>query len=335
MSNGFQKKSTSFFYRFLITFLIGSACLLFNVRLSLAQEEKQSPETKLSPEERAVLIQYTSPARFSGELKPGAWVKYQITDPETQEKTQEIELRVTGEEDGAYWIVETVTGLKTGTKSATRVLVNPGEQKVLKILLTDENGEQESLPVLEIVQLYTVFGEMVTRFSEQGAMPPFTWRKGEGRQEVEAAGASFTCGYLEPDIDEEEEAELGEALKDKAASSLGLKSLRSLVEKPEDIGDVMSLKDKVESVTSVEGLKGMLETPDLDDLDEILDLIANRPSKTDKQGDSPLFFSENVPRMIPYSVAIRFFMFIDTLKEIQGGLVKAGSLELSSYAMSE
>lgn len=306
-------------------FVLSIYCLA-GVSLSLAQE------ATLSPEERAVIIQYTWQARFGSGLKAGDWVKYQYGD--SLANSQEIELRAAEGQDGAIWIVETVLDQAKGGQISTHLLVNPAGQTISEIFILDGSGEKESLPVLPIEQFYTKLSELLTKFSEQGAVPPFGWRKGEEQRQVQTKAGSFACSCLEPDLDEEEKDndELSDVLKDKAKSSLGLKSLKSLVEKPEDLGEVLDLADRVETVTSVEGLKGMLETPDIDDLDEIINLIANRKTSQQQETKSPLLCSLDVPRMIPYNIAIRFFFFPDVLKQVEGGLVKIGSLELVSFS---
>lgn len=287
-------------------------------------------EAELSPEERAAVIQVTAQYRFGSDLKVGDWVRYQYLGPE--DSTRQIELKVTGEEEGALWIVETLTNQSTNTTSAIHLLVNLPEQKFLQIFIIDEKGEKQTLPVLRIDQYYTIVAEMWTKAGEEGTMPPFYWRKGAEQKEVALGEQSFTCEYLEPDIDEEEEEE---PLKEEATSRLGLGRLKKLVEKPEDISDITSIKDEIESLTSIEGLKGHVDIPDLDDLEEIVDLIATSPTRRQNLPKTPLYFSENVPRLIPYEITMGFFMSLQTLNEVQGGLVKFGSIELVSFGTGE
>jgi len=325
MADRLLKRTKPSVYCFLI-------CAFFTFLLSgvyplLAQEEE------LSPEERASVIQVTAQYRFGGNLKVGDWVRYQYLGPE--DSTRQIGLKVTGEEEGALWIVETLTNQSTNTTSAIHILANLPQLKFLQIFIIDEKGEKQTLPVLRIDQYYTIIAEMWTKAGEEGLMPPFAWRKGAEQKEVAVGEQSFTCEYLEPDIDEEEEEELEEALKEETTSRLGLGRLKKLIEKPENISDITSIKDEVESLTSIEGLKGHVDIPDLDDLEEIAELIATSPSKRQNLPKTPLYFSKKVPRLIPYEITMGFFMSPQTLKEVQGGLVKFGSLELSAYGTGE
>ena len=88
--------------------------------------------------------------------------------------------------------------------SAIHLLVNLTTQEFSQIFIVNEKGEKQDLPVLSPEQFYTKVSEMITRASEQGAMPPFGWRKGADLKEITAGSQSFTCGYLEPDIEKEE-----------------------------------------------------------------------------------------------------------------------------------
>ena len=325
MADRLLKRTKPSVYCFLISFFFAFA--LSGVYPLLAQEEE------LSPEERAAVIQFTAQFRFGSDLKVGDWVRYRYLGPE--DSTRQIELKVTGEEEGALWIVETLTNQSTNTTSAIHLLANLPQQKFLQIFMIDEKGEKQTLPSLRIDQFYTIVVDMMTKAGEEGAIPPFGWRKGVEQKEVAIGDRSFTCEYLEPDIDEEEEEEVEEALKEEATSRLGLGRLKKLVEKPEDISDITSIKDEVESLTSIEGLKGHVDIPDLDDLEEIAELIATQPFKRQNLPKTPLYFSEKVPRLIPYEITMGFFMSPQTLKEVQGGLVKFGSLELSAYGTGE
>jgi hypothetical protein len=282
---------------------------------------------ELSPEERATLLRFTSQFRFNSDLKVGDWVKYRYTA--AKDSAREIELKVTGEENGSLWIVETLTS--QNITSAIHLLVNLTTQEFSQIFIVNEKGEKQNLPVLSLEQFYTKISDMMTRASEQGALPPFGWRKGADLKEITAGSQSFTCEYLEPDIEKEEAEGAKEIIAKEAKSRLGLSRIKELVEKPENIGDVLDIKDKVESVSSVEGLKSMVDKPDLDDLFEIAEAIATSQPKDKNVPPEPLFFSEKVPRLIPYEIILGFFMFTQPFNEVQGGLVKSGSLELAAW----
>ena len=319
MASGFFQKNEISIYSVLIFFL-------FTLALISKPDPLAAQEEKLSPEETAAIIHITSQFRFGNDLKVGDWVKYKIM--RDQEKAGEIELSVIGEENGAFWIVETFTGPETGTVSETHILTDLAGQNIQQIFTVDKTGEKRDLPVLRIDQYYTIFGEMVEKIQETGKLPPYWWRKSDKVEDIQVAAGSFTCEYLEPDIDDDEEEE--DELKEKATSMLGLTNIRRLAEKPEDLSDVLDLKDRVESVTSLNGLKGLVEVPDLDDLDEIVSLLASRSSGEQQQVEPNYYFSENVPRLIPYIVAIRFFIVSEPIKQVSGGLAKFGPIELSS-----
>lgn len=326
------KFKASFFFPcfFLVSFLV-----FFSSTAPLPAQENDS--LKLSPDELATTFHLTSKFRFGPDIKVGDWVKYQIMVGEEEPKpAQEIKLEVTGEENGAFWIVETITNPEKGTSSQTHILTDPGGQNVQQIFTVDKSGEKQELPVLELVEYYTVFSEMAEKIVEQNQMLLFDWLKAEENEQIELAAGSFTCEYLKPDTgeEEEEEDEVKEAVKEKAGSMLGLDNLKSLVEKPEDLSDVLDIADRVETVTSLDGITGMFEAPSLSDAEDIANLlISSRFSGEEQQQQQtfhPLYFSAEVPRLIPYFIALQFLIVSDPIKEISGGLVKYGPIELSA-----
>jgi len=262
-------KASFFFPCFFLLFFV----VFFNSTTPLSAQGNDS--LKLSQKELATTFHLTSKFRFGPDIKVGDWVKYQLVVGEEEPKVaQEIELKVTGEENGAFWIVETIINPEKGTSSETHILTDPGGQNVQQIFTVDQSGEKQQLPVLELVEYYTVFSEMAEKIVEQNQMLLFDWLKAEENEQIELAAGSFTCEYLKPDTgEEEEEDEVKEAVKEKAGSMLGLDNLKSLIEKPEDLSDVLDITDRVESVTSLDGIKGMFEAPSLSDAEDIANLL--------------------------------------------------------------
>lgn len=322
-------KASFFFPCFFLLFSV----VFFNSTTPLSAQENDT--LKLSPEELATTFHITAKFRFGPDIKVGDWVKYQIVVGEEEPKvTQEIELEVTGEENGAFWIVETIINPEKGASSQTHLLTDPGGQNVQQIFTVDQSGEKQQLPVLELVEYYTVFSEMAEKIVEQNQMLLFDWLKAEENEQIELAAGSFTCEYLKPDTgeEEEEEDELEAAVKEKAGSMLGLDNLKSLVEKPEDLSDVLDIADRVETVTSLDGIKEMFEAPSLSDAEDIANLLISSRFSGEEQRQTfhPLYFSDQVPRLIPYFIALQFLILNDPIKEISGGLVKYGPIELSA-----
>jgi len=322
-------KASFFFPCFFLLFSV----VFFNSTTPLSAQENDS--LKLSQKELATTFHLTSKFRFGPDIKVGDWVKYQIVKGEEEPKVaQEIELEVTGEENGAFWIVETIINPEKGTSSETHILTDPGGQNVQQIFTVDQSGEKQQLPVLELVEYYTIFSEMAKKIVEQNQMLLFDWLKAEENEQIELAAGSFTCEYLKPDTgeEEEEEDELEAAVKEKTGSMLGLDNLKSLVEKPEDLSDVLDIADRVETVTSLDGIKGMFEAPSLSDAEDIANLLISSRFSGEEQRQTfhPLYFSDQVPRLIPYFIALQFLILNDSIKEISGGLVKYGPIELSA-----
>ena len=314
-------------------FVLLFSLLFFSSTTPLSAQENDS--LALSPEELATTFHLTSKFRFGPDIEVGDWVKYQIMAGEEEPKVaQEIELEVTGEENGAFWIVETITNPEKGTSSQTHILTDPGGENVQQIFTVDQSGEKQELPVLDLVEYYTVFSEMAEKIVEHNQMLLFDWLKAEESEQIELAAGSFTCEYLKPDTgEEEEEDEVKEAVKEKAGSMLGLDNIKRLVEKPEDLSDVLDIADRVETVTSLDGITSMFEAPTLSDAEDIANLIiSSRFSGEEQQQQTfyPLYFSAEVPRLIPYFIALQFLIVTDPIKEITGGLVKYGPVELSS-----
>lgn len=335
MASGLPSKLKAFFPFSCFTLLL--SLVFFSFTAPLAAQENDT--LKLSPEELATTFHITAKFRFGPDIKVGDRVKYQIVTGEEEPKvTREIEIEVTGEENGALWIVETITAPETGASSQTHILTDPLGQNVQQIFTVDRNGEKQQLQVLELVEYYTVFSEMAEKIVGQNQMLLIDWLKAEESEQIELAGNSLTCEYLKPDTGEEEEEddELEAAVKDKAGSILGLDNIKRLVEKPEDLSDVLDIADRVETVTSLDGIKGMFEAPSLSDAEDIANLlISSRFSGEEQQQQQilhPLYFSDQVPRLIPYFIALQFLIVSDPIKEISGGLVKYGQIELSAFS---
>ena len=309
--------------------------VFFSFTASLPAQENDT--LKLSPEELATTFHITTKFRFGPDIKVGDRVKYQIVAGEEEPKvTREIELEVTGADNEAFWIVETITEPETGASSQTHILTDPLGQNVQQIFTVDRNGEKQQLQVLELVEYYTVFSEMAEKIVGQNQMLLIDWLKAEESEQIELAGNSLTCEYLKPDTGEEEEEddELEAAVKEKAGSMLGLNNIKRLVEKPEDLSDVLDIADRVETVTSLDGIKGMFEAPSLSDAEDIANLLISSRFSGEEQRQTfhPLYFSDQVPRLIPYFIALQFLIVSDPIKEISGGLVKYGPIELSVFS---
>jgi len=221
-------------------------------------------------EKQLAMTQYTVPYRFDKNLQVGDWVTYQRVSE--GEEIEEVELKVTKQENGGVWIVETHRegGKQKGLEM--HLLVNLESLKLAKVFAVDEGGEQFEATPLDEATLSQII-EMGKKAKRAEMTDIIGWEKGAEKEKVVVAGSIFECGYLEPKLSEE------------------------YIETIEDYGaTVIEVKEKAR-----------------------------------------LYFSEDIPRLLPMQIAFGWIIFIETFKEVNGGFVKSEqmNLELVGYSSQE
>jgi hypothetical protein len=242
---------------------IAALIIIGSVDIVLAQELTEK-------EKQLAMTQYTVPYRFDKALKVGDWVKYRIA--REGEEIEEIELKVTKQENDGVWIVEQHREGEMQKGFDMHLLVGLKSLKLVKVFAVDEGGEKFEATPLDEATLSQII-EMGKKAKQAEMTDIIGWEKGTEKEKVVVAKSVFECSYLEPKFSEE------------------------YIERIEDYGaTVIEVKEK-----------------------------------------SRLYFSEDIPRLLPTQIAFGWIIFIETFEEVKGGFVKSTqmNLELVGYSGQE
>ncbi len=190
LSRNYKKKS-----KVLVSYLYLFVCILV---LSLTGNTNNLFSQDISEnDQQAALMQYTLKYRFTPDLKVGDWIKYNAITGEGV-KDAGIELKITGEEKGNFWIEEKFQGVEV------QYLVDLKQMKLIKAKGVDETGSEFELTLLSDEKLDEIMGMFKVQMEQQGSYAQFiSWKEGEKTEEVVIPAGTFNCVYLRPEYSEQ------------------------------------------------------------------------------------------------------------------------------------
>ncbi len=270
LNRNFNKKSkvlVSYFSLFICMLVL---CLTGNTNILFAQELSEN-------DQQAALMQYTLKYRFTPDLKVGDWVKYNEITGEGAENAG-VELKVTGEEKGSFWIEEKFHGVEV------QYLVDLKQMKLIKAKGVDETGSEFELTLLNDEKLDEIMGMFKVQMEQQGSYAQFvSWKEGEKTEEVVVPAGTFNCVYLRPEYAEQ-------------------------------------------YAKQIEDYEKLLREQGKTDAEIDATVYGNEPR---------LYFSDDVPKMLPVQIAIGWVPYIEAFEKITGGLIECkhmAPIRLTGYS---